>query len=256
MTSLLDDVIFISYYKLSIAFDDFGTQGRATAQKGRKKVKRGTFIGAFLAVLAKGFVYYRTNPDFIKGYSYGPILGGLLDSWDGSNSKHQVFLSHQMEGSSTALEAIQQRGHQASVYPAGHADVHLADVVFFNIGDTLRERRPQAFNDLYLGVLDHNSLFGRQMVADLFAQMVFHVNMGNQLRKDKRLPPRATATYQPIQPMTDEEYNKRYMAAITINPPASTPATTTPHLPAPSTQLQTPRASTSSTSSFPRYSAS
>ncbi|KAJ9076201.1 hypothetical protein DSO57_1028511 [Entomophthora muscae] len=208
LTSLSDDVIFISYYKLSIAFDNFGEMGKAAIKNGRKKVKKGTFIGAFLAVSAKGFVYYWTNPDFINGYSYGHILGGLLDSWDGSNSKYWVFLSHQMEGSSTALEAIQGRGHQASVYPAGHADVYLADVIFFNIGDTLQERRPQAFNDLYLGVLDHNFLFSRQMVADLFAQMVFHVNMGNQSRKDKHLPPRATATYQPIQPMTDEEYNE------------------------------------------------
>ncbi|KAJ9060261.1 hypothetical protein DSO57_1032740 [Entomophthora muscae] len=130
-----------------------------------------------------------------------------------------------MKGSSTALEAIQQCGHQVSVYPAGHANVHLEDFVFFNIGDTLWECHPQAFNNLYLGVLDHNFLFGHQIVADLFAQMVFHVNMGNQSHKDKRLPPRATATYQPIQPMTDEEYNERYMAVITCNPPASTPAT-------------------------------
>ncbi|KAJ9058301.1 hypothetical protein DSO57_1013786 [Entomophthora muscae] len=85
-----------------------------------------------------------------------------------------------MEGSSTALEVIQGCGHQASVYPAGHADVHLADVIFFNMGSTLRERRPQAFNKLYLGVLDHIFLFGCQMVADLFVKMVFHVNMGNQ----------------------------------------------------------------------------
>ncbi|KAJ9066231.1 hypothetical protein DSO57_1011560 [Entomophthora muscae] len=85
-----------------------------------------------------------------------------------SNSKYWVFLSHQIKGSSTALKAIQGRGHQASVYPTGHADVHLADVVFFNIGDTLREHHPQAFNNLYLGVLDHNFLFGHQMVADLF----------------------------------------------------------------------------------------
>ncbi|KAJ9068154.1 hypothetical protein DSO57_1031549 [Entomophthora muscae] len=99
-----------------------------------------------------------------------------------------------MEGSSTALEAIQGRGHQASVYPAGHANDHLADVVFFNIRDTLRESCPQVFNNLYLGVLDHNFLFGHQMVADLFAQMVFYVNMGNQSRKDKRLLPCATAT--------------------------------------------------------------
>ncbi|KAJ9080358.1 hypothetical protein DSO57_1025878 [Entomophthora muscae] len=62
-----------------------------------------------------------------------------------------------------------------------------------------------------------------------------HVNMGNQSRKDKRLPSHATATYQPIQPMTDEEYNEQYMAAITRNPPASTPATNTPyHKPNPS----------------------
>ncbi|KAJ9056122.1 hypothetical protein DSO57_1036337 [Entomophthora muscae] len=70
-----------------------------------------------------------------------------------------------MKGSSTALEAIQERGHQASVYPAGHTEIHLADVVFFNIRDTQWERLSQAFNNLYLGVLDHNFLFGRQMVA-------------------------------------------------------------------------------------------
>ncbi|KAJ9078919.1 hypothetical protein DSO57_1001670 [Entomophthora muscae] len=64
------------------------------------------------------------------------------------------------------------------------------------------------------------------MVADLFAQIIFHVNMGNQSHKDKHLPPCATATYQPIQPMMDEEYNKHYMAAITRNPPTPTPSTT------------------------------
>ncbi|KAJ9049300.1 hypothetical protein DSO57_1025991 [Entomophthora muscae] len=57
--------------------------------------------------------------------------------------------------------------------------------------------------------------------------MVIHVNMGNQSHKNKRLPPHATATYQLIQPMTDEEYNEWYIAAITRNPPAS-PATNTP----------------------------
>ncbi|KAJ9052458.1 hypothetical protein DSO57_1033926 [Entomophthora muscae] len=111
-----------------------------------------------------------------------------------------------MEGSSTALKAIQGCGHQASVYPASHAYIHLGDVVFFNIGFTVQEHHPQAFNGIYLGVLNHNSLFGHQIVADLFAQMVFHVNMSNQSRKDKRLLPRATATYQSIKPMTDKEY--------------------------------------------------
>ncbi|KAJ9062263.1 hypothetical protein DSO57_1012709 [Entomophthora muscae] len=129
LTSLSNVIIFISYYKLSIAFDNFGAQGRATTQKGSKEVKKRTFIDAFLAVSAKGSVYYWTNPDFTNGYKYSHILGGLLNSWDDSNSKHQVFLSHQMEGSSTAPEAIQQHGHQASVHPAGHADIHLGDVV-------------------------------------------------------------------------------------------------------------------------------
>ncbi|KAJ9048112.1 hypothetical protein DSO57_1038321 [Entomophthora muscae] len=61
------------------AFDNFGKQGRATTQKGRKKVKRGTFTGAILAVLAKGFVYYQTNPDFTNGYKYIHILDELLN---------------------------------------------------------------------------------------------------------------------------------------------------------------------------------
>ncbi|KAJ9081728.1 hypothetical protein DSO57_1011545 [Entomophthora muscae] len=47
--------------------------------------------------------------------SYSHILGGLLNSWDGLNSKHWGFLSHQMEGSSITLKAIQERRHQASV---------------------------------------------------------------------------------------------------------------------------------------------
>ncbi|KAJ9066814.1 hypothetical protein DSO57_1005777 [Entomophthora muscae] len=233
--------MFISYYKLSIAFDDFGKQGKAAAKNRRKKIKKGMFIGAFLAVSVKGFVYYQKPPDFINDYSYSHILSRLLDSWDGTNSKYQVFLSHQIEGSSTALKAIQGRRHQASVYPAGHTDVHLADVVFFNMGSTLQERHLQAFNDLYLGVLDHNFFFGCQMMADLFVQMVFHVNIGNQSRKNKHLPPWATATYQPIQPMTNEEYNKCYMVAIMKNTPASTPATNTPNPQAQPTQSQTPR---------------
>ncbi|KAJ9076930.1 hypothetical protein DSO57_1021653 [Entomophthora muscae] len=131
-----------------------------------------------------------------------------------------------MKGSSTTLKAIQQCGHQALVYPTGHADIYLDDVVFFKIRSTLQECRPQAFNNLYLGVLDHNSLFGLKIVADLFAQIVFYVNMGNQSHKDKHLPPCATATYQPIQPMMDEEYNKRYMVAITHNSPTPTSVTT------------------------------
>ncbi|KAJ9081333.1 hypothetical protein DSO57_1015805 [Entomophthora muscae] len=55
-----------------------------------------------------------------------------------------------MKGSSTALEAIQQRRNQASVYPSSHEDIHTGDVVFYNIGDTVQERCPQAFSDLYL----------------------------------------------------------------------------------------------------------
>ncbi|KAJ9076571.1 hypothetical protein DSO57_1024773 [Entomophthora muscae] len=45
LTSLTDDIMFVLYYKLSIAFDDFGTQGKAATQKGRNKVKKGTFLG-------------------------------------------------------------------------------------------------------------------------------------------------------------------------------------------------------------------
>ncbi|KAJ9084898.1 hypothetical protein DSO57_1019402 [Entomophthora muscae] len=60
-------------------------------------------------------------------------------------------------------------------------------------------------------------------------------NLVPYFAKYKCLSPRATATYQPITAMTDEEYNERYMVAIMQKPSASTPATTTPHLPAPFT---------------------
>ncbi|KAJ9089579.1 hypothetical protein DSO57_1011418 [Entomophthora muscae] len=82
LTSFSDDVMFIPYYKLSIAFANFGKQGRAATQKRRKKVKKGTFIGAFLAVLAKGLIYYQTTPDFTNGYKYSQILSKLHYSWD------------------------------------------------------------------------------------------------------------------------------------------------------------------------------
>ncbi|KAJ9083950.1 hypothetical protein DSO57_1029221 [Entomophthora muscae] len=128
-----------------------------------------------------------------------------------------------MEGSSTTIKTIQGRGHQASVYPANHADIHLADDVFFNIRDTVQERCPHTFNDLYLGVLDYDPLFGQQMMADLFFQMIFNVNKDSQLCKDKCISPQATAFYQPIKPMTYKEYNKLYMATITVNPFSSPP---------------------------------
>ncbi|KAJ9082096.1 hypothetical protein DSO57_1007691 [Entomophthora muscae] len=47
LASLSDDVMFISYYKLLIAFDDFGEQGKAAAKNRRKKVKRGSSLVHF-----------------------------------------------------------------------------------------------------------------------------------------------------------------------------------------------------------------
>ncbi|KAJ9049358.1 hypothetical protein DSO57_1025377 [Entomophthora muscae] len=106
------------------------------------------------------YTFWVTNPDFTNDPKYSQILSELLNSWDGSNSKHKVFLSHQIEGSPNALKSIQGHGKQASVYPASHADIQLTDVVFFNIRDTVQEHHPRAFNNLYLEVLDHDSLFG------------------------------------------------------------------------------------------------
>ncbi|KAJ9049378.1 hypothetical protein DSO57_1025200 [Entomophthora muscae] len=196
--------MFISYYKLSIDFDDFGKQGRPTTQKGRNKVKKGTFIGAFLAVSAKGFVYYQKNTDFTNSYKYSHILSGFLDSWDGSNSKHWVFLSHQMEGSSTALKAIQERGHR----PMCTQLVTMISICLMLCSLILEiHSRSAALR------LSTTSILGSlttilSLVTNWWLTCLpkwFHANMGNQSQKDKRLPPHATAIYQPIQPMTDEE---------------------------------------------------
>lgn len=64
-----------------------------------------------------------------------------------------------MKGSSTAIKTIQGRGHQALIFLASHADIYMADVVLFNIVYTVQEHHPQAFNDLYLGVHNNDSLF-------------------------------------------------------------------------------------------------
>ncbi|KAJ9053375.1 hypothetical protein DSO57_1024764 [Entomophthora muscae] len=67
------------------------------------------------------------------------------------------------------------------------------------VGSSLVGLHPSALLH-YLG-----SFLPQEWIPDtLVAQIVFHVNMGNQTQKDKQLPPHATATYQPIQPMTDK----------------------------------------------------
>ncbi|KAJ9085875.1 hypothetical protein DSO57_1009715 [Entomophthora muscae] len=163
LTNLIDDVKFISYYKLLISFDDFGEQGRAATKKGGKKIKKETFIGAFLAISAKGSVYYWKTPDLTNGYKYSHILGGLLNFWYSLNSLQQGFLSYQMKGSSTSLKAIQEHGHQASFYPVCHADIHLSDIVVVNaaIHYTLILPLLGYFEDIYfpLNLLIKMSLF-------------------------------------------------------------------------------------------------
>ncbi|KAJ9083401.1 hypothetical protein DSO57_1035081 [Entomophthora muscae] len=50
LSSILDNIVFISYYKLSLQSHDYGTLSEKNTPKGKRKGAQGKVIGAFLAV--------------------------------------------------------------------------------------------------------------------------------------------------------------------------------------------------------------
>ncbi|KAJ9080079.1 hypothetical protein DSO57_1028906 [Entomophthora muscae] len=53
-----------------------------------------------------------------------------------------------MEFVEVASKKIQADGHNVSIFPAGHANLHLGHVLFFNIEDTICERNPTTFSQV------------------------------------------------------------------------------------------------------------
>ncbi|KAJ9064907.1 hypothetical protein DSO57_1025434 [Entomophthora muscae] len=129
LSSILDNVVFISYYELSLQFHDYGILSEKNALKGKKKEVQGKIIGTFLAVSLKETLFYRTTTSYTNGYWYRKFLSDLLTTWSSANSKFQIFLSHQIKCTEVASKKIEADSHKFSIFPAGHADLHLGDVV-------------------------------------------------------------------------------------------------------------------------------
>ena len=137
LSSITDNVIFISYYKLALNVQDYRIVGKKSTPDGKKKQKQGTVIGTFLTASPKGIVFYQTSSSYTNGYVYGKFLSDLLNIWSLDKSKYHIFLSHQMKCSEEASEKIQASRNNVLIFPASNYNVHLGDVLFYNIADKI-----------------------------------------------------------------------------------------------------------------------
>ncbi|KAJ9058696.1 hypothetical protein DSO57_1009775 [Entomophthora muscae] len=93
-----------------------------------------------------------------------------------------------MECTEVVSKKVQADGHNISVFPAGHAVLHLGDVLFFNIGDTICGRNPTIFSQVVGTANNNTGLFPRQKVAEMFTKMAFNALSSSQSSKDPQLP--------------------------------------------------------------------
>ncbi|KAJ9060956.1 hypothetical protein DSO57_1025502 [Entomophthora muscae] len=94
-----------------------------------------------------------------------------------------------MECAEVASKKVQADSHNFSILPAGHADLHLGDVLFFNIGDTICGRNPTTFSQVVGAANGHTVLFSCHKVAEMFTNMALNALSSSQLLKDLQLPP-------------------------------------------------------------------
>ncbi|KAJ9064506.1 hypothetical protein DSO57_1029879 [Entomophthora muscae] len=94
-----------------------------------------------------------------------------------------------MECTEVAFEKIQAGGHNVLIFPAGHANLNLGDVLFFNIGDTIQEHNPTTFNQEVSAAHNQPVHFPRQKAADMFTKMVLIAHSSSQSSKDPQLLP-------------------------------------------------------------------
>ncbi|KAJ9057080.1 hypothetical protein DSO57_1025911 [Entomophthora muscae] len=208
LSSISDNVMCISYYKLSLQFHDYDTLSEKNAPKGKKKEAQGNVIGAFLAVSPKGNVFLQTTTSYTNGYWYRKFLSDLLATWGSANSKFKIFLCHQMECTEVASKKIQAEGHNISIFPAGQADLHLGDVLFFNIGDIICGCNPTTFSQVVSAANNPSVLFPCQKIADMFTKMAFNALSNNQSPKDPQLPTCDSLLHKPITVLPKLQYCK------------------------------------------------
>ncbi|KAJ9060428.1 hypothetical protein DSO57_1030986 [Entomophthora muscae] len=206
LSSISNDVIFISYDKLSLQFQDYGTLSKTNTPKGKNKKPEGIVIGVFLAVSPKGTVFYQTTTSYTNGYWYRKFLSDLLATWSSVNSSFKIFLSHQMK-CNVAFKKIKADGHDVSIFPARYANLHLGDVLFFNIGDTICGSNLMTFSQVVSVANNNTLLFPCHKVANMFTNMHFCAFGIRQSQRDSQLPPCDSPVYKPITVLSESEYD-------------------------------------------------
>ncbi|KAJ9085537.1 hypothetical protein DSO57_1012997 [Entomophthora muscae] len=103
-----------------------------------------------------------------------------------------------MECTEVASKKVQVDSHNVSTFPAGHADLHLGDMLFFKIGDIICGRNPTTFSQVVGVTNDPIVSFPCQNIADMFTKMALNDLSNSQSPKDLQLPPHDSLVYKPI----------------------------------------------------------
>ncbi|KAJ9086093.1 hypothetical protein DSO57_1007755 [Entomophthora muscae] len=126
-----------------------------------------------------------------------------------------------MECAEVASKKIQAESHNISIFPVCHADLHLGDVLFFNIGGTIRERNSTTFSQVLSSANNPSVLFPHQKIAEMFTKMAFNALVKSQSPKDPQLPPCDSPVYKPITVLPRSENDVLYNCQNhRLNPPA------------------------------------
>ncbi|KAJ9071283.1 hypothetical protein DSO57_1038472 [Entomophthora muscae] len=212
MTTSLDDIVFVSYYKLGYSYQFFGEKSSHPVANKKSDIC-GFFVGAFLVVSSSGIHLYQTNVTYHKSYGYGASVQAMLSAWKDTNKKHKVFLSAHADHKEETVKDIQDAGHQVEIYPANHADPHLGDVLFYNIGSLLRKHNPTSFKQVESLITNQEALFPTTTVKALHSVIVSYANDSKKLNKDSRLPPRHSPLFIPTSVITEQQYDQLNAAA-------------------------------------------
>ncbi|KAJ9073660.1 hypothetical protein DSO57_1013902 [Entomophthora muscae] len=225
MTTSSDDTVFVSYYKLGYSYQFFGEKSFHPVANKKSDIC-GFFVGAFLAVSSSGVHLYQTNVTYYKSYGYGASVQAMLSAWKDTNKKHKVFLSAHADHKEETVKDIRDAGHQVEIYPANHADLHLGDVLFYNIGSLLRKHNPTSFKQVKSLITNQEALFPATAVKALHSVIVSYANDSKKLNKDSRLPPRHSPLFIPAPVVTEQQY-EQLKAAANKCPPLSHSASST-----------------------------
>ena len=95
-----------------------------------------------------------------------------------------------MEGQEVVLEKLLDANHSAFVFPENHSDLHLGDVLFYNMGTQLRKNDIQSHTAAYNLACKADRLFPDSFVSDVFSDIYHFAVAENPARKSGILPPR------------------------------------------------------------------